>query len=56
MARTLEKDPEKRYQDLAELAAALQGVRGVKDDTEADPLAAGARARRSSASSTRCGG
>jgi len=34
VARTLEKKPENRYQDLAELAAALQAVRGVAD-TEA---------------------
>ena len=34
VARTLEKDPARRYQDLAELAAALQGVRGVKDGTQ----------------------
>ena len=34
VARTLEKDPARRYQDLAELAAALQGARGVKDGTQ----------------------
>jgi serine/threonine protein kinase len=34
VARTLEKDPARRYQDLAELAAALQDVRGVKDTTQ----------------------
>ena len=34
VARTLEKDPSRRYQDLAELAAALQGVRGVGETTE----------------------
>ena len=34
VGRTLEKDPSKRYQDLAELAAALQSVRGVKDSTQ----------------------
>jgi eukaryotic-like serine/threonine-protein kinase len=34
VTRTLEKDPARRYQDLAELAAALQGVRGVKDTTQ----------------------
>ncbi|HET9317864.1 MAG TPA: protein kinase [Vicinamibacteria bacterium] len=34
VARTLEKDPSKRYQDLAELAAAIQAVRGVKDTTQ----------------------
>ncbi len=33
VARTLEKDPARRYQDLAELATALQAVRGVKDST-----------------------
>jgi serine/threonine protein kinase len=31
VARTLEKDPARRYQDLAELAVALQEVRGVDD-------------------------
>jgi serine/threonine protein kinase len=34
VARALEKDPARRYQDLAELAVALQGVRGVKDQTQ----------------------
>jgi hypothetical protein len=34
VARTLEKDPRRRYQDLAELGAALQAVRGVKDTTQ----------------------
>jgi hypothetical protein len=34
VGRTLEKDPSKRYQDLAELAVALQAVRGVKDSTQ----------------------
>ena len=34
VARTLEKDPARRYQDLAELAAVLQGVRGVTEATE----------------------
>lgn len=34
VGRTLEKDPARRYQDLAELAVALQGIRGVKDTTQ----------------------